>query len=78
MTKTFTHDDVIRYIYDDVSGSEQEEIRQAILCDAELQDLYKELVVVKKQLDQSMKMPSDKVTKSILNYSKSLNLLSNR
>lgn len=78
MTKTFTQDDVIRYIYEDISTGEGEEIKQAILCDAELQDLYKELVAMKAQLDQSMKAPSDKVTQSILNYSKSLNLLSNK
>ncbi|UII34104.1 hypothetical protein LVD17_09785 [Fulvivirga ulvae] len=78
MTKTFTQDDVIRYVYDEISGEDREEIKQAIICDSELQDLYKELVAIKRQLDQSMKSPSDKVTESILNYSKSLNLLSNK
>lgn len=78
MTKTFTQDDVIRYVYDEISGSEREELKQAIICDSELQDLYKELIAIKRQLDQSMKSPSDKVTESILNYSKSLNLLSNK
>lgn len=78
MTKTFTQDDVIRYVYDEISDSEREELKQAIICDSELQDLYKELIAIKRQLDQSMKSPSDKVTESILNYSKSLNLLSNK
>ncbi|GAA0892166.1 hypothetical protein GCM10009122_18450 [Fulvivirga kasyanovii] len=78
MTKTFTQDDVIRYVYDEVEGEDREEIKQAIICDSELQDLYKELIAIKRQLDQSMKSPSDKVTESILNYSKSLNLLSNK
>lgn len=78
MTKTFTHDDVIRYVYNETSVDEKEEIKQAIICDAELQDLYKELMMVKRQLDQSMKSPSDKVTNNILNYSKSLNLLSKK
>lgn len=78
MTKTFTQDDVIRYVYDEVDGEDREEIKQAIICDSELQDLYKELIAIKRQLDQSMKSPSDKVTESILNYSKSLNLLSNK
>ncbi|MBL6447468.1 hypothetical protein JMN32_14210 [Fulvivirga sp. 29W222] len=78
MTKTFTQDDVIRYVYDEISGEDREELKQAIICDSELQDLYKELIAIKRQLDQSMKSPSDKVTESILNYSKSLNLLSNK
>ncbi|ELR72430.1 hypothetical protein C900_01513 [Fulvivirga imtechensis AK7] len=78
MIKTFTQDDVIRYVYEETSGSEHEEIMQAIICDSELQDLYKEIVAVKTQLDESMKTPSDKVTQNILNYSKSLNLLSRK
>lgn len=78
MIKTFTQDDVIRYVYEETTASERSEIKQAIICDSELQDLYKELVAIKKQLDDSMKTPSHKVTESILNYSKSLNLLSNK
>lgn len=78
MIKTFTQDDVIRYVYEETSGSEREEIMQAIICDSELQNLYKEIVAVKTQLDESMKTPSDKVTQNILNYSKSLNLLSRK
>ena len=78
MTKTFTQDDVIRYIYGEVSESEGKEIKQAIICDIELQDLYKEFVMVKMQLDESLKIPSDKVTKTILDYSKSLDLQAKR
>lgn len=76
MTKTFTQDDVIRYIYGEVSETEAMEIKQAILCDMELQDIYKEYITVKMQLDESFKIPSDKVTETILNYSKSLDLQS--
>lgn len=77
MTKTFTQADVIRFIYDDLSSHERDEIKQAIICDARLQYLYNELTGLKKQLDQCMKKPSDKVLENIVNYSKSLNLCSN-
>lgn len=74
MTKTFTQDDVIRYIYNELSASELEEIQQAILCDSVLENMYKELNTLKKQLEKSMKKPSDKTIESIMSYSNSLNL----
>lgn len=74
MTKTFTQDDVIRYIYNELSGSELEEIQQAILCDSVLENIYKELNILKKELEKSMKKPSDKTIESIMSYSNSLNL----
>lgn len=74
MTKTFTQDDVIRYIYNELSGSELEEIQQAILCDSVLENMYKELNTLKKELEKSMKKPSDKTIESIMSYSNSLNL----
>jgi len=74
MTITFTQDDVIRYIYDETSDEENVEIQKALICDAHLQEMYKELSAVKNRLDHSLKQPSDSVIKKIMNYSKSLNL----
>ncbi|MDX1629472.1 MAG: hypothetical protein R3345_12275 [Fulvivirga sp.] len=78
MTKTFTQDDVIRYIYEETSAEENKEIEKAMICDAGLQEMYKELCAVKNQLDHSLKQPSDRVTDRIMNYSKSLNLPSHK
>lgn len=78
MTKTFTQDDVIRYIYEETTGTENRELEQALLCDAGLQEMYKELNAVKRRLDCSLKQPSDSVIQSIMNYSKSLNLPSKK
>lgn len=74
MTKTFTQDDVIRYIYEETSEEENREIEQALICDSDLQEVYKELGAVKKHLDQNLKQPSESVIRNIMNYSKSLNL----
>ena len=78
MTKTFTQDDVIRYVYCETSEKENKEIEKAILCDSQLQEMYKEFTSTKADLDKSMKDPSDRVINRILNYSKSLNLPSNK
>jgi len=76
MTKTFTQDDVIRYIYNETSEEENAEIQKALICDAHLQEMYKEIGNVKNCLDHSLKQPYDSVIENIMNYSKSLNLYS--
>jgi chromatin remodeling complex protein RSC6 len=78
MIRTFTQDDVIRYVYHETSFEENNEIERAILCDSKLQSIFKEIRGIKKRLDEAVKAPSDKVINNILNYSKSLNLLSNK
>ena len=47
MIRTFTQDDVIRYVYHETSEEESQEIEKAMLCDAELQTMYKEISGVK-------------------------------
>ena len=74
MTKTFTQDDVIRFIYNETTATESHQLKQAMLCDAELQEEYKEMMTTRGQLDKSMKDPSDRVVSNIISYSKSLNL----
>jgi hypothetical protein len=74
MTKTFTHDDVVRYIYNEITSDTKTAFENALICDSELLDLFYELGAVKKQLDKAVKIPSNQVIKNILDYSKSLNL----
>jgi len=78
MTKTFTQDDVIRYIYEETGEEESSEIQRAFICDAHLQEMYKELSAVKNRLDHSLKQPSERTVENIMNYSKSLNLYSKK
>jgi hypothetical protein len=78
MIRTITHDDVIRYVYHETSKEESQEIEQAIICDSDLQMMFKEINGVKNRLDEVQKTPSKMVINNILNYSKSLNLLSKK
>lgn len=78
MIRTFTLDDLIRYVYQETSKEESQDIEKALLFDAELEARYKELCGVKTRLNDIQEYPSRKATQSILNYSKSLNLLSNK
>ena len=74
MIKTFTQDDVIRYLYNEVTIEESSELEQALICDSELQETYKKFGTLKHQLNTVIKTPSQAVAQTILNYSKNFNL----
>lgn len=74
MTKTFTQNDLIRYIYGETSDREEKLIREALLCDDSLQELYKKLRGIIQKLDEVNEEPSEKVIDNILKYSKTVNL----
>ena len=65
MTKTFTQNDLIRYIYDETSNAESSEIQRALLCDGSLQEEYKNLSGVASMLDELLEIsPSSSVQSS--------------
>jgi hypothetical protein len=71
MIETFTPNDIIRYIYDDLqSDSEKGEIENALLSNIELSDFYFEMVNLKKGLNKMRKEPSAKTIAGILDFSK--------
>ncbi|GAA5042044.1 hypothetical protein GCM10011506_44210 [Marivirga lumbricoides] len=74
MTKIFTHDDLIRYVYDETTTEENRLIEKALAIDLALLEQYQELQKLKTQLDGSMMAPSEKTINSILEYSKDFNL----
>ena len=78
MTKTFTQDELIRYIYHDTSDQENKEIENALICDDVILEMYKKLKNTIKQLDKIEKSPSGQIIDKILDYSKSVNLNSVR
>ena len=78
MTKTFTQDDVIRFVYDEMSAEEARELSQVLFSDPKLERRYNELVALKAQINGAAKNPSDAVVNRILNYSKSLHLPSRK
>ena len=72
MTKTFTHDDIIRYVYQETSVEENSAIEKALICDSQLLDEYHEILALGRSLNMVNKEPSQKSVNNILNYSKSL------
>ena len=74
MIKTFTQNDLIRYIYQETSDQENKDIEEALLFDNKLFDAYRKIMEVNEELERFEKSPSEKVINKILNYSKSFNL----
>lgn len=74
MIKTFTQDDVVRYIYEETSEKENAEMISAMLFDDELADTYASLKDILLSLDLATKEPSDKSIEAIISYSKSYHL----
>jgi hypothetical protein len=72
MIKTFTQNDLIRYVYHETTERETKEINKALICDAELQEVYKELVATKSQLGEATLSPSVIAVQNILCYSRGL------
>ena len=71
MTKTFTPNDVLRYLYKETDAVESAELEQALVVRGELLDQYAQLTSIKEQLDKVQLSPSQRTINKILDYSKS-------
>ena len=74
MTKTFTQDELIRYIYHETTDQENKKIENALIYDDVLMEMYKKLKNPIKQPDKIEESPSDQIIDKILDYSKSVDL----
>ncbi len=74
MIKTFTQNDVIRFVYDEVSTEERSQMEELLIVDTAFQKLYKSYTTTKGQIKKATLEPSENVINRILIYSKSLSL----
>lgn len=70
MTKIFTQNDLIKFLYHETSEEESREINRALLCDSELQALFNELKATIAQLDDAQLEPAASTVLNILSYSR--------
>ena len=70
MTKTFTPNDVLRYLYKETNKVENRQLGEAMLVHADLLDQYLQLTSMKEQLDQVRETPRDETIQTILEYSR--------
>lgn len=70
MIKTFTRDELIRYIYGESTKSETDEIVSSVLCDNEVNAEFDAITDVKQELDRVKEEPSNRSINNILSYSR--------
>lgn len=69
MIKTFTENDLIRYVYGETSENEKNEIEQAAICDSEMDEEIRILKSLCRDLNNLIIAPSERAISKILNYS---------
>lgn len=76
MIQTFTLDDVVRFLYEEMSEDEAHKFQESLLMDDELMDMYQQMLAVKTTLDNNpvRKEPRQSSINKILEYSRSYDL----
>lgn len=72
MTKTFTQDDLIRFIYRETTEEEASEINRVLAADPELSRQYRELLLTTKGLERAHLQPSAGAVSRIMDYVRGL------
>lgn len=74
MIKTFTPNDIIRYVYEETSAEENQLIASYLWIDPELQTFYYEAASLRLALDQVDFSPSEAAIRHILEFSRDFDL----
>ena len=69
MTKTFTYDDVVRYLYAETTENENYMIVEALALDDDLMNFYLDSLDIKNQMNKIVCSPSDRTIGKVLRYS---------
>lgn len=69
MTKTFTQDDVIRYVYEETSDEENALIEEALMVEPALMGFFMDALELRSLMDKISRQPHPSTVDSILSYS---------
>lgn len=78
MTKVFSQNDLVRYIYQETSPAESKVIEVLIATDPKFNKQYKELKDSYDALKKNTSSPPDRVIDSIIQYSREANIKSKK
>ena len=68
--KTFTSDDLVRFVYNETTVEESADMRKAILENLDLAKTYQGMLTAKEELEQGKLNPSDSSIDIIMQYSR--------
>jgi len=71
MTTTFTENDLVRFIYNELEKNETAELKHALLKDTELQNQLEDLSATVNKLERVNYSAPNRAVNNILEYSKS-------
>ena len=69
MTKTFTYDDVVRYLYAETTETENDLIVEALALDNDLMSFYLDSLDIQSQMNKIVRTPSDQSVLKVFKYS---------
>jgi hypothetical protein len=69
MIKTFTQDDVVRYVYEETSPEENLLIEDALMSEPELMTFFLEALELRALMNKIERQPRTSTVQAILNYS---------
>ena len=70
-TCTSTQNEIVRYIYNETSSSENVLIETSLIYDNELLDFYLDCLELKEDMDKISLSPKESTIQNIMNFSKS-------
>ena len=70
MIKTFTQDDVVRYVYEETSAEENLLIEDALMTESSMMTFFLETLEMRALLNKIERKPRQSTVDSILNYSR--------
>lgn len=74
MIKTFTQDELIQYVYDELPNEAKTKLERALIVDSELAEYCADLLASKRELDVLVQAPSQRCISNILIYSQTLRM----
>ncbi len=74
MTKVFTQNDILRYLYNETSMKEKVEIEKALLINTDLREFYNDMKDLITDLSNLESQAPDTTVNHVLEYSKQHNL----
>ncbi len=78
MTKVFSKNDLVRYIYQETSPAESKVIEVLIATDPKFNKQYKELKDAYQALTKNTSSPPDRIIGNIIQYSREANVKSKK
>src|SRR5690606_29195174 len=69
MIKTFTYDDVVRYVFSETTQEESEQIALALSSNDDLMSFYMDTLEIRDQMDRITRSPSEGFVQRIMAYS---------